>query len=99
MEIINNFQQSFGRTNVKSPIVVKPAIKEEGMRAGSRVIHDKFGYGIILNIASNVAQVAFEKSDVKKVLIDYLQYDKWLLIPQHTKRVGVEYTSIKHEIG
>lgn len=71
VEIVNNFQQSFRRTEEFRP--VKPPKKEQGMRPGSRVIHDKFGYGIIINLANNIAQVAFEKSDVKKVLVDYLK--------------------------
>jgi DNA helicase-2/ATP-dependent DNA helicase PcrA len=39
---------------------------------GDRVFHQKFGYGLIINIENDNAEVKFEKTSIKKVKIDYL---------------------------
>ena len=41
---------------------------------GSRVFHQKFGYGIILDFDGEKANVDFDKSDEKKIYIKYLQF-------------------------
>ena len=45
----------------------------ESNMKGSRVFHQKFGYGKILNIDSDKAYVDFDKSDQKKIFLKYLQ--------------------------
>ena len=42
---------------------------------GDRVFHQKFGYGLIINIENDNAEVNFEKTSTKKVKIDYLSKD------------------------
>ncbi len=42
---------------------------------GDRVFHQKFGYGLIINIDNDNAEVKFEKTSIKKVKIDYLIKD------------------------
>ena len=42
---------------------------------GDRVFHQKFGYGLIINIENDSAEVKFEKTSTKKVKIDYLIKD------------------------
>ena len=42
---------------------------------GDRVFHQKFGYGLIINIENDNAEVKFEKTSKKKVKIDYLIKD------------------------
>ena len=42
---------------------------------GDRVFHQKFGYGLIINIENDNAEVKFEKTSIKKVKIDYLIKD------------------------
>ena len=42
---------------------------------GDRVFHQKFGYGLIINIENDNAEVKFEKTSTKKVKIDYLIKD------------------------
>ena len=39
---------------------------------GDKVFHQKFGYGIIKTIEGNNAEVAFSKTNLKKVKIEYL---------------------------
>ena len=41
---------------------------------GSRVFHNKFGYGNIISIDGEKADVKFEKSDQKKIFIKYLNF-------------------------
>ncbi len=45
------------------------------MLKGDRVFHQKFGYGLIINIENDNAEVKFEKTSTKKVKIDYLIKD------------------------
>jgi transcription elongation factor GreA-like protein len=41
---------------------------------GSRVFHQKYGYGTINSIDGDRAIVDFDKSDSKKIFIKYLQF-------------------------
>ena len=41
---------------------------------GSRVFHQKFGYGKIINFDGDSAYVNFDKSSKKKIFIKYLQF-------------------------
>ena len=47
-------------------------IHEKALLTGDRVFHEKFGYGIIKKIEGNNAEVAFSKTNLKKVKIEYL---------------------------
>tara|TARA_A100001011_G_scaffold398858_1_gene504845 strand:+ start:342 stop:2435 length:2094 start_codon:yes stop_codon:yes gene_type:complete len=42
---------------------------------GNKVFHQKFGYGFVINIENDNAEVNFEKTSTKKVKIDYLSKD------------------------
>ena len=42
---------------------------------GNKVFHQKFGYGYVINIENDNAEVNFEKTSTKKVKIDYLTKD------------------------
>ena len=42
---------------------------------GDRVFHQKFGYGLVVNLENDNAEVNFEKTSTKKVKIDYLIKD------------------------
>ncbi len=42
---------------------------------GDRVFHQKFGYGLVINLENDNAEVDFEKTSTKKVKIDYLIKD------------------------
>ena len=42
---------------------------------GDRVFHQKFGYGLVMNLENDNAEVKFEKTSTKKVKIDYLIKD------------------------
>ena len=43
-------------------------------QTGMKVFHQKFGYGKILNIEGDKAEVIFDKSSQKKVFIKYLEF-------------------------
>ena len=47
---------------------------EENIKKGDRVFHQKFGYGKILFIEGDKAEVDFEKSSQKQVFVKYLQF-------------------------
>ena len=47
---------------------------EENIKKGDKVFHKKFGYGKILFIEGDKAEVNFEKSSQKQVFIKYLQF-------------------------
>ena len=47
---------------------------EENIKKGDKVFHKKFGYGKILCIEGDKAEVNFEKSSQKQVFIKYLQF-------------------------
>ena len=38
-----------------------------------RVFHQKFGYGIIVDIDEDKVTIDFEKSDIKKLLINFIE--------------------------
>ncbi len=42
---------------------------------GDKVFHQKFGYGLVINLENENAEVRFEKTSTKKVKIDYLTKD------------------------
>ena len=46
---------------------------ENNLKQGSRVFHKKFGYGKVLTIENDSAEVQFEKSSNRKVFIKFLQ--------------------------
>ncbi len=79
-EIINSFA-SLKASPKKEHVIYSPppsslssdASNSNKLYRGQRVFHKKFGYGIILSIAEDSAQVAFEKTNTKKVLFDYLE--------------------------
>ena len=49
-------------------------LNEENFKAGTKIFHQKFGYGKILFIEGDKAAVNFEKSSQKKVFLKYLQF-------------------------
>lgn len=79
-EIMNNFGSYYNKeygSQSRTKVVdttssynpEKPVAK---YKLGQRVFHTKFGYGIILNIVQDTAEIAFEKSGIKKVLMEYI---------------------------
>jgi len=75
-EIVNSFgmnQRSFATPIVNQGYSAPPSPADTKFKIAQRVFHVKFGYGRILNFAGNIAEVAFEKSGIKKVLQDYLE--------------------------
>lgn len=72
-EIVNNFGISYNKFKKQSEdMVFSQVANDDVFQKGERVFHIKFGYGAIIGIAGNIAEVAFEKAGVKKVLVDYL---------------------------
>lgn len=79
-EIINNYGIQINRatpawqqptshpeptTNISSSPTAKFVIMQ-------RVFHQKFGYGRIISISGDTAEITFEKSGIKKILLEYL---------------------------
>lgn len=52
---------------------VKPREAEEGLSVGTRVFHQKFGYGIIQRIEDDKLAVQFDKAGLKKVLAGFVE--------------------------
>ena len=50
-------------------------LKKEGNKLliGDKVFHQKFGYGVVKNLEETNAEVAFSKTDLKKVKIEFLK--------------------------
>ena len=48
--------------------------KETDSIEGARVFHQKFGYGKVVNLDGDKAEVKFEKSSQRKIFIKYLQF-------------------------
>lgn len=48
-------------------------VSQAKFKLGQRVFHQKFGYGKIIDLHDEIAEVSFEKSSVKKVMVDYLK--------------------------
>ncbi len=72
-EIVNSFGLSYNKYKKQSEAIsFSQVANDDEFKKGERVFHIKFGYGAIIGIAGNIAEVAFEKSGVKKVLVDYL---------------------------
>ena len=44
-------------------------------KKGDRVFHEKFGYGNILFIDGDRAEVNFDKSSIKKIFLKFLQFN------------------------
>jgi DNA helicase-2/ATP-dependent DNA helicase PcrA len=57
------------------PMIVRPVVNEAGdtLAVGTRVFHDKFGYGKILYIEGNKIDISFEKAGRKRVLKNFIQ--------------------------
>ncbi|MFC4273465.1 AAA family ATPase [Sneathiella chungangensis] len=54
----------------------KPVVKaadEDGLAVGSRIFHQKFGYGRIVRKDGPKLEIAFEKAGVKKVMENFVQ--------------------------
>ena len=49
-------------------------IEDIDYKKGTRVFHQKFGYGKIIYVEGNTAEVKFDKSSQKLVFIKYLQF-------------------------
>jgi DNA helicase-2/ATP-dependent DNA helicase PcrA len=74
-EIINNYASYYREVsseNVKSYGSYQPRSSDLNFRKGQRVFNIKFGYGYILGLQDTVAEVAFDKAGIKKVLAEYL---------------------------
>ena len=50
-------------------------VKNKNLRIGSKVFHQKFGYGIIISLEGENAEVEFTKTNTKKVKSNFLSQD------------------------
>jgi hypothetical protein len=49
-------------------------LNEENFKEGAKVFHQKYGYGKIIFIEGNKAEVNFYKSSQKKIFLKFLQF-------------------------
>jgi DNA helicase-2/ATP-dependent DNA helicase PcrA len=67
----NNTYIEYNNNNQNKPVL----FQEKKIRKGQRVFHQKFGYGNIINIEGENIEVNFNKTNIKKVKIEYLITD------------------------
>ena len=48
---------------------------KDAILKGDKVFHQKFGYGVVVDLENENAEVKFEKTNIKKVKINYLVKD------------------------
>ena len=68
----------FGNLDYQNNILENNSIyieNKDTILKGDRVFHQKFGYGLVINLENDNAEVKFEKTSTKKVKIDYLIKD------------------------
>ncbi len=58
--------------NILSSRISQPEA-EGKFKKGQRVFHQKFGYGIIINISGNTLEISFDKAGQKKLLADFVE--------------------------
>ena len=51
----------------------KPQAQEARFSAGTRIFHQKFGYGRVESVSGDHVEIEFEKAGRKKVLADYIE--------------------------
>ena len=49
------------------------AASPEGFKVGQKILHVKFGKGIVLNISADQLEIAFEGKGVKKIIDRYVK--------------------------
>ena len=60
--------------NSTKPVSRTPATNEDGgLAVGSRIFHQKFGYGRIVLKDGPKLEIAFEKAGMKKVMEQFVQ--------------------------
>ena len=67
-------QRSNPSQGQESWIATSPsAPRNDGLSKGSRVFHQKFGNGVILNIEGDHLEIAFKHAGIKKILAEYVE--------------------------
>ncbi len=64
------------RRQVRTPapeVVTQEAAAAGSFPIGTRIFHQKFGYGRVTSVDGNKLEVAFEKAGVKKVIDSFVQ--------------------------
>jgi DNA helicase II / ATP-dependent DNA helicase PcrA len=66
-EIFRPFEQM---RSIKENRVAKPTLAASDLVSGDKVNHNKFGHGMVLEVAGNTVSVAFDSVGVKKLALD-----------------------------
>ena len=64
-------------------------MNEKYFKKGTRVFHQKFGYGKIIFVEGEKAEVDFDKSSRKQVFLKYLEIMKKFFLSRHLQKVLV----------
>lgn len=62
-----------GRVNSSPLPSQKPPGRADGFNKGSRVFHQKFGNGVIINMDGDHIEIAFKHAGIKKILAEYIE--------------------------
>lgn len=84
-EIINNFGSYYNKSKYQSGKITSTneysddfvpehsqVVKMPIFHKGQKIQHNKFGFGIILSVHEGVAEVAFYKHGMKKIMVEFL---------------------------
>ena len=50
-----------------------PPLREDGLKKGARVFHQKFGNGVVLGLDGDHVEIAFKHAGVKKIMAEYVE--------------------------
>lgn len=71
--ILNSAQRAPVRPSASSVVATPPPGRADGLKKGSRVFHQKFGNGVVLNIEGDHLEIAFKHAGIKKILAEYVE--------------------------
>jgi DNA helicase-2/ATP-dependent DNA helicase PcrA len=60
-------------SEVANIMAAAPAKNDDGLNVGTRIFHQKFGYGRITSVSGNHLEINFEKAGLKKLLADFVE--------------------------
>jgi DNA helicase-2/ATP-dependent DNA helicase PcrA len=62
-----------GGNSDTAPAAVRSDESEQKFKKGTRIFHQKFGYGYVLSISNNTLEISFDKAGKKKLMSDYVE--------------------------
>lgn len=69
----NHFQSRSQPLTITTTAKPAPTQTKNGLRAGDRIFHEKFGYGVIKNLEGDKLNIYFDKAGHKKLMADFVK--------------------------